>query len=118
MDRLSLKNMQFYGYHGAYVAEKELGQHIEVDIDMFGDFSQSAKTDDVDLSISYIDVYTVVKDIVEEQEFNLLEALAEAIASQILSSFDVKKVVVRVRKPNPSVGGVIDAIEVEISRTA
>lgn len=118
MDRLSLQNMHFYGYHGAYVAEKELGQHIEVDIDMYGDFSQSGKTDDVDLSISYIDVYTIVKDIVEEREFNLLEALAEAIASEILAAYDVKEVVVRVRKPNASVGGVIGAIEVEITRSA
>ena len=31
-DRLVLKNMVFYGYHGAYAAEKEMGQKFEVDL--------------------------------------------------------------------------------------
>ena len=33
-DRLVLKNMVFYGYHGAFAAEKELGQRFEVDLEM------------------------------------------------------------------------------------
>lgn len=116
VDRISLKNMQFYGYHGAYAAEKELGQPVEVDVDLFGDFSRSSLTDDVELSINYVDVYTIVKDLVEEQEFNLIEALAEAIASQIVSSYDLKQVRVRVRRPLAPVGGLVQSVEVEIVR--
>ena len=116
MDRLSLKGMQFYGYHGAYEAEKEMGQPIEVDIDLLGDFSSSSQTDDVELSVSYGDIYAIVKDLVEEREFNLIQALAEAIAEEVLASCDVDRVTVRVRKPMASIGGIIQAVEAELTR--
>ena len=40
--------------------------------------------DDTELSFNYVDAYTVNKEIVEEQEFNLVETMAETIAEQIL----------------------------------
>ena len=72
--------------------------------------------DDTELSFNYVDAYTMIKDIVEEQEFNLVETLAEEIAEQILSAYDVEKVVVRVRKSQVPVGGYLDYLEVEITR--
>ncbi len=117
MGRLLFKNMAFYGYHGVFAAEKELGQRIEVDLELHGDFETAARADDVDLGINYVDVYTIVKDFVEEQEFNLLEGLGVAIADQILDVYDVDQVVVRVRNPHAPLGGLLDCIEAEVVRT-
>ena len=72
--------------------------------------------DDTELSFNYVDAYTMIKYIVEEREFNLVETLAEEIADQILSAYDVEKVVVRVRKSQVPVGGYLDYLEVEITR--
>lgn len=113
-DRLLLKNMIFYGYHGAFSAEKELGQRFEVDLEVYTSLHYGA--DDPELAFSYVDAYTIIKDIVEEQEFQLPEILAENIADEILSAYDLEKVVVRVRKPFVPVGGVMDYLEVEITR--
>lgn len=113
-DKLVLKNMVFYGYHGAFSAEQELGQRFEVDLEVYTNLQ--ATGDDTELAFNYVDAYTLVKDIVEEREFSLPEALAETIAGQILSMFDVKQVVVRVRKSFVPVGGVMDYLEVEITR--
>ncbi|MGE5587967.1 MAG: dihydroneopterin aldolase [Clostridia bacterium] len=116
-DRIVLRNMVFYGYHGVFPAEKELGQRFEVDVELAGDLSTAAQADDLDAGgINYVDVYTLVKDIVEEREFNLIEALAETIAQEILSAHDVDEVTVRVRKPDVAMGGVLDYVEVEIVR--
>lgn len=115
-DRLVLKNMVFYGYHGAFAAEKELGQRFEVDVELHLDFKSAAAADDLELSVNYVEVYTLVKEIVEEREFNLLETLAETIAGEILAAYTVEEVVVRVRKPSPPSGGILDHVEVEISR--
>ncbi len=117
MGKLLFKNMAFYGYHGIFAAEKEVGQRVEVDVEIHGDFEAAARADDVELGINYVDLYTIVKDIVEEQEFNLLESLALAIADQILDSYEVEKVVVRVRKPQAPIGGLLDYIEAEIVKT-
>jgi dihydroneopterin aldolase len=116
-DKLVLRNMVLYGYHGPFAAEEELGQRYEVDLELSLDLSQSSSTDDVELSLNTVDLFTVVKEIVEEQEFHLPEALAEAISSQILDSFNVDEVVVRVRKPNPPLGGLVGNLEVELVRT-
>ena len=60
-DRLVLKNMVFYGYHGAFAAEKELGQRFEVDVELHLDFKSAAAADDLELSVNYVEVYTLVK---------------------------------------------------------
>ena len=115
-DRILLKNMVFYGYHGVFSAEKELGQRFEVDVEMVMDLSAAAQEDDVEVATNYVDVYTLVKDIVEEREFNLIEAMAETIAQEILSAYNIREVTVRVRKPHAAIGGVLDYVQVEITR--
>ncbi|HHY97636.1 MAG TPA: dihydroneopterin aldolase [Firmicutes bacterium] len=115
-DKILLKDMVFYGYHGAFSAEKELGQRFEVDVEMVTDLSQAAQMDDVELSVNYVDVYTLVKDIVEEREFNLIETLAETICQEILAAYAVREVTVRVRKPHAPLGGLLGYVQVEITR--
>ena len=115
-DRIILSNMVFYGYHGVFEAEKELGQRFEVDVELVTDLSIPGQTDDLEQSINYVDVYTIVQDIVEGRTYNLIEAVAENIAGEILSAHSVEQVVVRVRKANVPIGGVISHVEVEITR--
>ncbi len=116
-DKFVLRNIVLYGYHGPFAAEEELGQRYEVDLELSLDLGPSANTDDLELSLNTVDLFTVVKEIVEEEEFHLPEALAQAIASQILDAFAVDEVVVRVRKPHPPVGGLVESLEVELVRT-
>ena len=113
-DKIVLKNMRFYGYHGAFDVEKELGQKFAVDLEVYTDLQNIH--DDTELSFNYVDAYTMIKDIVEEREFNLVETLAEEIADQILSAYDVEKVVVWVRKSQVPDGGYLDYLEVELTR--
>lgn len=115
-DKITLKNMVFYGYHGAFDSERELGQRFEVDLEMRLDLSAAAKADDLEVGVNYVDVYTTVKDIVEEREFDLIEALGETIAEEVLAGYPVEEVTVRVRKPHAGVGGILDYVEVELTR--
>jgi dihydroneopterin aldolase len=115
-DRITLKSLVFYAYHGVFEAEKELGQKFEVDVDMRGDFQAAARVDDIDMAVNYADVYATVKDIVEERDFDLIEALALNIADEVLSGYEVEEVTVRVRKPSAPIGGPADYVECEITR--
>lgn len=114
-DRLLLKNMVFYGYHGAFVAERELGQKFEVDLEVHYDFPYGS-SDDPEIGFNPLDAYTMIKDIVEEEEFQLIQTLASRIADQILDIYDPVKVTVRVRKPFMPIGGPVDFLETEITR--
>jgi len=117
-DRITLKNLVFYAYHGVFAAEKELGQRFEVDVDMYGNFQTAARADDIDMTVSYADVYALVKEIVEEREFDLIEALAATIGDEVLTGHPIGRVTVRVRKPHAPLGGPADYVECEISRSA
>ncbi|HHY15065.1 MAG TPA: dihydroneopterin aldolase [Firmicutes bacterium] len=112
-DRLILKNMVFYGYHGTFAAERELGQTFAVDLEIFSTLPFSG--DDPEFSFNPLDAYAVIKDIVEEEDFQLPEVVAEKIAEQILDMCDLEKVIVRVRKPFVPIGGPLDYLEVEIT---
>jgi 7,8-dihydroneopterin aldolase/epimerase/oxygenase len=114
---IRLKNAVFYAYHGVFKDEQTLGGRFEIDIDLYCDFSAAAYADALDRTVDYEKVYGVMRDLVQGKKYYLIEALAYNIADGILERFPpVKKVGVRVRKNNPPVDGVIDAVEAEVLR--
>lgn len=116
MDVIRLVDMEFYGYHGVYEAEQEFGQRFAVDVELYYDCKTAAETDDLDETLNYVEVYALVKEIVEERTYNLLEALAEAIAQETLQCFPIEGILVRVRKPHVSLGGLLRTVEIQIER--
>ena len=54
MGIIKLKNMQFYGYHGVYDHEKELGSPFEVDVEITRSFSKAASSDDVNQTVNSV----------------------------------------------------------------
>lgn len=117
MDRITLKNMIFYGSHGVSPAERELGQRFEIDLCMFADLSRGAASDKLHNTIDYGKAYAVVEHIVTHRVFNLLETLAHVIAQEILAGFPVEQVDVVVRKPRVPIRGTLDLVEVAVSRS-
>jgi 7,8-dihydroneopterin aldolase/epimerase/oxygenase len=113
---LRLMNMTFYGYHGASAAEKETGRRFEVDCEFTLDISRAAKSDALEDTVSYADVYKVIEEILNNSRFNLMETLCERMADAIFNSFRIKSLRLRVRKMIPPVPGNIDYLEIETVR--
>jgi dihydroneopterin aldolase len=109
--------MQFYGRHGVNPEEKVLGQRFEVDVELDLDTRPAGLSDDLTKTINYAHVYRLVKRLVEEECFDLIEALAETIAMQIGREFAPDAVRVCVRKPHAPIKGVLDYVAVDIERT-
>ena len=61
-------------------------------------------------------MFDTCRQIVESTRFDLIEALAEAIAHELLAEFAVDEVTVRIRKPEVQLGGTFRAVGVEIRR--
>lgn len=117
MDKILLNNLGFYGYHGVLKEEAVLGQKFFIDMELYLDTKKAGETDDMNKSVSYADVYEVTKNIVENKRFNLIESLAENIASEVLNKFElIEGVMVRVKKPEAPVPGIYDYFGVEIKR--
>src|SRR2546428_12622500 len=109
--------MQLYGRHGVTPAEQVLGQRFEVDVDLRVDTRPAALQDDLRLTINYAQVYKAVKQIVEEECFDLIETLAETIALHIGRQFVPESVRVSVRKPHAPMKAVLDYVAIDIERT-
>lgn len=117
MDKILLNNLGFYGYHGVLKEESVLGQKFFIDMELLLDTKEAGLTDDMNKSVSYADVYEVAKEITEKRRFNLIEALAENIAKDVLEKFNlINEVMVRVKKPEAPVNGIYDYFGVEIRR--
>jgi dihydroneopterin aldolase len=116
-DKITLKGMRFFGYHGVFPEEAKLGQSFIVDVELYADLRAAGETDELSRTINYAAVYAAVKEIVEGHPFRLIEAVAERVAGRILEAFRVREVVVRVHKPNAPIPGPIDCVTVEIRRS-
>ncbi len=112
MGSVRLINAVFYAHHGVMKEEHRIGGRFEVDVNMEVDFDDAARQDDLGLTVDYEAIYKVVKRIVTENNFYLIEKLAYLIANEVLESYEiVHGVEVTVRKPNPPVGGPCDRAE-------
>ena len=104
-DRVRLAGMQFYGYHGATLQERQIGQRFEVDVEMAVN-TEKVVDGDLSTTLDYCIVYGICKRYFEEQKFRLIETIAREIAHAILESHDLPGVRVTVRKPCVPLGGV------------
>jgi len=118
-DRIILADLRFQARHGVYDWERETDQPFEVDVELVLDLRPAGVTDDLARTIDYGRVYATVAGIVTGRSFALIEALAEAIATALLTDWrevGLDEVTVRVRKPGVQLGGPLAYAGVEVSR--
>lgn len=109
--------MEFYGYHGVFPEETKLGQRFVVDVMVEVDLQKAGKSDCLEDSVNYGEIFGVVKKIVEGVPFKLLEAIAENITINLLAQFSIiRTCTVKVIKPNPPIPGHYHSVAVEITR--
>lgn len=116
-DRIVLAGLAFEARHGVYPEEKETGRRFEVDVEMELDLAPAGRSDDLGLTVDYGRVAEAIRDVLEGPSVDLIETLAERVATAILESFaPVRAVVVRVRKPGVALAVQVGYAGVEIRR--
>ena len=117
-DRIILHNMMFEGRHGYHEHERAKKQPFEVDVELRLDLQPAGVDDDLEKTVDYGKVFNIAREVVESTTSKLLlEAIAEAIAQEVLAGYAaVKQVRVRVRKPKVQLDGRLDYAGVEITR--
>lgn len=115
-DRIVLHDMVFEGRHGVLEREQREPQPFHVDVELALELGPAGVDDDLARTIDYGSVFGTCRTIVESTSFRLIEALAEAIAQELLAEFPADEVTVRVRKPNAPLDGTFGWAGVEIRR--
>ena len=112
--KIRLYNIQLHGYHGVDDNEKKNGQQFEIDIKAYTDLTAIIKTDNVDTTTDYSALYDKVVNVFSASGFNLIESLANQIASPLTDDYCLSGCRVIIRKPDAPINGILDTVEVEI----
>lgn len=103
-DRIEIRGLTVTTTHGVLAFEKDIPQPFVFDIDLEVDVLAAGQRDDLTASVSYADVAQRVVEVVTAQTFDLIETVADRVASVCLSFDRVEAVAVRVRKPQAPAG--------------
>lgn len=116
-DRIVLAGLVFEARHGVHPEEKTTAQRFEVDVELELDLGPAGRTDDLTRTVDYGRVAERVRDVVLGPSVDLIETLAERIATAVLGDAPaVDAVIVRVRKPGVVLVVPVDHAAVEIRR--
>jgi 7,8-dihydroneopterin aldolase/epimerase/oxygenase len=115
---IELQGIELHGFHGVLDDERSAGQRFLVDVELDLADTTAAESDRIEDAVDYRDVLAAVTEVSDGHAYNLLEALAAALAEALLSRFPVARVRVRVRKPDVTLSRPVDhaAVGVEASR--
>jgi dihydroneopterin aldolase len=97
---LELEGLAIFGRHGVLAEERRDGQEFLYDIRM--DVGDAGASDRIEDAVDYREVADCVREVSASRDFNLIEALGQAVADALVERFPVRSVRVRVAKTNPA----------------
>ena len=113
---IELRGLVVHGFHGVLDEERREGQPFVFDVSLVAG-EDAARTDDVQDAIDYRAVASAVVEVSSRQRYHLLEALAAAVADELVRRFAVERARVRVRKPEVRLAAPLDYAAVSVERT-
>ena len=102
-DKIILKEMRFFAKHGVGVDEKISGQEFSINLEIECILDKVFKSDLIDDTVDYGEIYNIVKDIIMHSSYNLLETIANKIVLELLLISKVQSVYIEVNKLNPPI---------------
>lgn len=115
-DRIALRGLRAYGYHGVYGHERREGQDFVVDAVLEVDTRPAAASDDVADTVHYGELASRLVEVVTGEPVNLLETLAERLAGVCLEEKPVRRAEVTVHKPSAPIPHTFEDVSVTVVR--
>ncbi len=117
MDQIRIDNLMIRAFHGVYADEKDRGQNFYVNAVLYVDTRNPGMADDLNKSTDYGAVCNCIYNTMTKNTYDLIEAVAEHIAMDILLGFpNVKEIDVEVRKPEAPIPMPFESVSVKIHR--
>lgn len=115
-DRIELRGLRVFGYHGVFDFEKRDGQEFVVDVTLWTDFSAAAKSDDIADTIHYGELADQVAAIVAGEPRDLIETVVSQIADEVMNDPRIQAVEVVLHKPSAPIPHTFEDVRVVTSR--
>ena len=117
MDKITIKNLKLFAFHGVNPEEKENGQNFYIDVDYYVNIIKACKNDDIESTVSYAKVVKVIREAFTKEKFNLIEKAAQVVADAIFENFEsIYKVEITLKKPEAPVNADFEYMAVTIIR--
>lgn len=116
LDHITLTGLRVHAHHGVFDFEREAGQEFVTDVTAWLDFAAAASGDELAATVHYGELAVAVVDAVKRDPVDLIETLAERIASVVLGFSAVQRTRVTVHKPNAPIEVPFDDVSVTIER--
>lgn len=117
MEQILVQGLQVFGYHGVYEQEKEEGQTFLVNCVMDTSFASAIHSDDVGETVDYGTVCLFIKKYFEEKAYDLLEKVADELATSIMYAFPgIEKIQIQITKPNAPIPMEFKSVGVRIEK--
>lgn len=117
VDRITLRGIRAFGYHGVYPDEQRDGQEFVIDVVLSIDLSEAGRTDRLAATVHYGELGEAIVHRVTDERWNLIERLAERVAELVLENALVEAVEVTVHKPDAPIGVQVGDVSVTLFRT-
>jgi dihydropteroate synthase len=105
VDSIELLGLREFGYHGVLDHERINGQFFSVDATLGLSISHAAYTDDLADTVNYAEVANAIRARIGGEPVDLIEKLAELIATDCLAFPQVVYAKIRVHKPDAPIEG-------------
>lgn len=98
-DRIFLEDLEVHCIIGANDWERMVKQPVHISYEIPCDVRAPAREDDLSDAVNYKSISKWILRFTEDSEFELIETLAERIASGVLEEFALEEITLTVEKP-------------------
>lgn len=116
MGKIILENIRIYSNHGCLDEEALIGADYLVDLEIDADLSVSALSDDLQDTVDYVHLNSIVKEEVGERS-KLLENVAHRVLTRIGDELKmVRYAKIKLSKLNPPIGGNVEKVSIVLEK--
>jgi 7,8-dihydroneopterin aldolase/epimerase/oxygenase len=116
-DRIELKGIEVVARHGVLEHEKQESQVFRIDLTLYLDLAAAGTSDDLADTVDYGKLAQVAHDLVQSESHDLIESVAQQIATAVLDEPLVDRVRVTVHKPEAPIPLTFSDVAVTVDRS-
>ena len=117
MDKIIIKDLEIYAFHGVNIEEKNLGQKFLISVELVMDLRVAGKNDELMATVNYAQLCIALEKEFTKEKYDLIEHAAEELCIFILLNYErVQQVKLLLKKPWAPIGRMVDYAAVELER--